>query len=113
MLIVDDDDSVRLIVSRILEMAGYAVEAAGNGEEALERIAARHPDLVVLDLTMPILDGWGVLRRLKEVPDRPPVIILSAVVDRIRAIHEGAADCLSKPFHREQLLDACHRALGA
>lgn len=112
-LVVVDDDSVRRLLSRVLGASGYAVDAAGNGEEALERIHAGHPQLVVLDIMMPILDGWGVLRRLRGAPDRPPVIILSAVADCRRAILEGAAGCLPKPFSLKQLLDTCHRALAA
>lgn len=110
-LVVDDDDTVRQLVSRILGASGYAVDAAGNGEDALERIRAGHPDLVVLDLMMPVLDGWGVLCRLRGMPDRPPVIILSAVEDCRRAMQEGAAGCLQKPVHLKQLLDACRRVL--
>lgn len=112
-LVVDDDDRLRHLVSEILAVSGYAVDAAANGEGALARSHAAHPDLVVLDLMMPVLDGWGVLRRLRGVPDRPPVLILSAVVDCARAIQEGAAGCVPKPFHLRQLLDACHRALAA
>jgi two-component system response regulator MprA len=112
-LVVDDDNSVRQLLSRTLAASGYSVDSASNGEEALERIQAGHPDLVVLDLMMPVLDGWGVLRRLRGAPDPPRVIVLSAVGDCRRAIREGAAGCLPKPFRLKQLLEACHLALTA
>jgi two-component system response regulator MprA len=112
-LVVDDDDGVRQFLSRILAASGYAVDSARNGEEALERIRADHPDLVVLDITMPVLDGWGVLHRLRGLAERPRVIVLSAVADCRRAVQEGATGCLPKPFHLKQLLDACDRALTA
>lgn len=111
-LVVDDDDSVRQLLSRTLAASGYAVDSASNGEEALERIRAAHPDPVVLDITMPV-DGWGVLHRLRGLAERPRVIILSAVADCRRAVREGATGCLPKPFHLKQLLDACDRALRA
>jgi two-component system OmpR family response regulator len=111
-LVADDDDEIRWLVATVLEAAGFAVEAAADGEEALERIRRGQPELVLLDIRMPLLDGWGVLRRLRGLPQRPAVIVLSAEHDCGRAMSEGA-DCLPKPFLIEQLLAACRKSLAA
>ena len=111
-LVVDDEKDVQDFVCGVLADAGYAVDAAGDGEEALVKIEASRPDLVVLDLMMPGLDGWGVLERLKRAPQPPVVVILSAFPDGWRAIQAGAWECLAKPFDLRKLLDTCVRALA-
>lgn len=112
-LVVDDEADVQELVCRVLEDTGYAVDSAGDGREALLKIGAAQPDLVVLDLMMPELDGWAVLQRLRRLAHPPRVVILSAFADCTRALEEGAAECLSKPFRFPQLLEACERALAA
>ncbi len=92
------------------EEQGYAVETAGDGATALERIRTARPDLLVLDLMMPVLDGWGVLRELRGGAG-PPVVLLSAAADPRRAIREGAAASLVKPFAIEDLVATCSRVL--
>ncbi len=111
-LVVDDEKDIQDFVCGVLSDAGYAVDAASDGEEALVKIEAAHPDLLVLDLMMPVLDGWGVLERLRRVPQPPVVVILSAFPDGWRAIQAGAWECLAKPFDLRQLLDTCARALA-
>jgi len=113
LLVVDDEDTIRVLVSRILAAKGYAVASARNGREALAKIAADRPDLVLLDLMMPEIDGWAVLERLRGTPNPPPVLVISACVDRDRALREGAWACLAKPFDSGQLLETCRRILAA
>lgn len=97
----------------VLETAGYAVDSADDGEEALEKIQVARPDLVVLDLMMPKLDGWEVLERLRGLAQPPAVVILSACPDPPRAIRAGAVGCLSKPFRFGELIETCVTALPA
>lgn len=109
-LVVEDDAEVQSLLARVLGGEGFEVEAAVNGEEALERLAARRPDLVLLDIRMPGLDGWGVLERMKSMPDAPPVIGLTALSDYQTfkgLVHEGVAGFLGKPFGFRDLIDVC------
>ena len=108
-LVVDDDRSIAEVVSQALSDEGYAVSTASDGIEALDRVASDHPALVVLDLMMPRLDGFGFLDRLREETNgaRPSVIVLSARSgpdDIAQAIEKGANDFLTKPFDLEELL---------
>jgi DNA-binding response OmpR family regulator len=111
-LIVDDESDVQELVRLVLEMSGYVVSSAGNGKEALEKIQALRPDLVVLDLMMPGLDGWGVLENLRRTADPPPVVILSAIA-RVRTQPPGAVGFVAKPFEIKELLRTCAHALVA
>jgi len=110
-LVVDDEKDVQDFVCLVLEDTGFAVDCAGNGREALEKIESARPDLVLLDLMMPEMDGWGVLDRLKRIPDAPAVVILSAFTDEWRALRAGAWESLPKPFLPQDLVDTCRRAL--
>lgn len=111
-LVVDDDDALRVMLCQMLQDAGYLVDSAGNGLEALGKIEATRPALVILDLMMPVMDGWQLLERLPAVPARPVVIVLSAFPDFSRAVRAGARACLSKPFSFRELLATCGSALG-
>jgi two-component system, OmpR family, response regulator MprA len=107
-LVVDDEPDILLLHRLNLESAGHSVALAADGITALERIADRRPDCVVLDVMMPVLDGWGVLERLKAVPDPPPVLVVSAKsspADIGRARELGAADFLAKPFDGDELVE--------
>ncbi len=110
-LVVDDEKDVLDFVCLVLEDTGFDVQCAGNGKEALEKIETSHPDLVILDLMMPEMDGWGVLDRLKRIPNAPAVVILSAFTDDWRAFRAGAWESLSKPFLPQDLVETCRRAL--
>jgi CheY-like chemotaxis protein len=110
-LVVDDEKDTQGLLCRILEGAGYVVDFAGDGLEALGKIHLDPPDLVLLDLLMPVVDGWQVLAALKRIPHPPPVIVVSAVSAREQALQEGAAAFLLKPFEFKALLDLCARAL--
>jgi OmpR family response regulator RpaB len=104
-LVVDDEVSIRRILETRLAMFGYQVATAADGEEALERFQAVEPDLVVLDVMMPKLDGYGVLQELRKVSDVPIVMLtaLAEVKDRILGLELGADDYLMKPFSPKEL----------
>lgn len=104
-LIVDDSSIARDIVKKILG-AGYEYDKAANGEEALSKIRETSPDLVLLDLLMPGIDGFGVLEKLQETGNTIPVLLLSADIQkstREKALTSGAADLLNKPIDPEAL----------
>jgi DNA-binding response OmpR family regulator len=110
-LVVDDDPDILDALSEILEVEGYEVQRARNGREALERLEQMLPDVVLLDLMMPVMDGWEFARSLSPAA-RPPIIVLSAdrnVSTRAREI--GALEWLAKPFELSDLLAAVRRAV--
>ncbi|PXY17902.1 DNA-binding response regulator [Prauserella coralliicola] len=104
-LVVDDDENVRDVVRRYLEVAGFRVELAGDGERALELFAWHRPDLVVLDVMMPGISGLEVCRRLRESSE-VPVVMLTALGEeenRIAGLQLGADDYVTKPFSPREL----------
>jgi putative two-component system response regulator len=108
-LIVEDDPSNRILLEEILHVEGYEVVTATNGAQALEEFAKRPPDLVLLDVMMPKMDGYEVCRRLKSDPETQftPVVLvtsLAAARDRVRGIEAGADDFLNKPYDHSELL---------
>jgi two-component system response regulator MprA len=106
-LVVDDEPAVRDALERALRSNGYAVSTAVDGRDGLERVAAETPDLIVLDIMMPRLDGLEACRELRASGDRTPVLILTArdaVGDRVEGLDAGADDYLVKPFALEELL---------
>ncbi|MCC6177208.1 MAG: response regulator transcription factor [Chloroflexi bacterium] len=106
-LVVDDDPEIRDSLRRGLSVEGYAVSLAGDGAEALATARDRAPDLVVLDVMMPKLDGLEVCRRLRMAEDTLPIVLLTArdaVADRVTGLDAGADDYLVKPFAIEELL---------
>ena len=115
-LVVDDEEDVRVLHVRILGERGYQVDEARNGQEALQKLAVSSPDLMVLDLMMPEVDGWEVLRRLRGLPDPPPVVIVTALGDYAslsRGIREGASAYLIKPFRFNELLATVQAVLAS
>lgn len=113
-LLVEDDPSMRTALQRTLDRRGFAVEACGDGREALARWQARPPDVLVLDLTLPGLDGLDVLRQGRQAGLATPVLLLTArgtVGDRVLGLNAGADDYLPKPFDLDEL-EARVRALG-
>jgi CheY-like chemotaxis protein len=103
-LVVDDEKDLQRLVARVLDDAGFLVALAGDGSEALAKIRAQPPDLIVLDLMMPVMDGWEVLERLRDVPHAPPVVVLSACPDDRRAARAGAVACMRKRSASERSL---------
>jgi len=105
-LVVDDDGDVRALVVELLTRSGYDVSEAPNGREALKLLYEQRPDLVLLDISMPELDGWATLERIRELSD-VPVLMLSALgaeLEKVRALRAGADDYVTKPFGRQELL---------
>ncbi len=115
-LVVEDEDDIAALVELNLELSGYRVTTAPNGQVALDRIEAEAPDLVLLDVMMPVLDGWQVLRELKEDPAtrQIPVVMLTALSeerDLIRGHLQGSVRYVTKPFEMKDLLQAIDDAL--
>jgi len=105
-LLVDDSHDERDMYTQQLVATGYSVQVADNGEDALQRVAAQVPDVVVMDLAMPVLDGWEATRRLKETYPQVPVIVLSGHTGGEggrRAKEAGGDVLLTKPFGPEAL----------
>ena len=106
LLVVDDDPDVRDSLGRALRCAGYAVTTAVHGADALDLLARRPVDLIVLDVLMPIVDGLDACRRLRERGDATPVLVLTArdtIDDRVAGLEAGADDYLVKPFALREL----------
>jgi len=106
-LVVDDEPAVRDALERALKAQHYTVLAAADGRQALDAIAEHGPDLILLDVLMPVMDGFEACRRLREAGDRTPVLILTArdtVGDRVEGLDAGADDYVVKPFALEELL---------
>jgi len=108
-LIVDDVDANVLLLKLLISKAGYKTLTAYTGRDALEIVDKQRPDLILLDIMMPIMDGHEVARRLRELPDKAdiPIIFLSALnstEDIVQGFKLGAADYVSKPFNKDELL---------
>jgi two-component system response regulator MprA len=104
---VDDEPAVREALERALRYDGFAVELAADGQQAIRCLAAGRPDVVLLDVLMPCVDGLEVCRRMRHAGDRTPVLMLTArdaVGDRVAGLEAGADDYLPKPFALEELL---------
>jgi DNA-binding response OmpR family regulator len=106
LLVIDDEPDVRELLRELLERAGYDTHEASDGREGLRELYATPMDLVILDVTMPGLDGWATLERIRDVSD-VPVLMLTArgtELERVRGLKAGADDYVTKPFGRQELL---------
>ena len=106
-LVVDDEDNLRFLVRTALELAGFETAPAETGREALELVRSYRPDLIVLDVMLPDLDGFAVLKHLRDAGVATPVIFLTArdsVDDRVRGLTIGGNDYLAKPFAVAELV---------
>lgn len=105
-LVVEDDDSIREIVSRVLEDEGYIIEVAENGLRGLEQFYLKLPDLIVLDVKMPEMDGWEMLERLRVISGCPVIMltVFGSTDDIIKGLELGADDYLVKPFGVQELI---------
>ena len=116
-LVIDDSTVLRNIIVFNLKKAGYEIAEAEDGVDALEKMQNFHPDILILDLMMPKLDGFGVLKEKAkmEVFKETPAIILTAKGgedDRENALNLGAIDVLTKPFSPKQLLECVKKVVG-
>lgn len=112
-LLVDDEPAIQRAVGPLLRSRGYEVDIAGTGADALRRVAARPPDLIVLDLGLPDLEGTEVCRRIRET-SKVPIVVLSArsaEADKVQALDLGADDYVTKPFGPGELLARIRVAL--
>ncbi len=109
-LVVDDEDNIRTVVCELLGEEGYPVTAAANGAEALARVATEHPCVVLLDMRMPVLDGWGFMRALQAQGHAPAVLVLTAAQNARQWAEEvQATGYVAKPFDVDELLAAVER----
>jgi two-component system, chemotaxis family, chemotaxis protein CheY len=114
-LVVEDDEAIRGLVSDVLRDDGYQVREASNGIEALEQLRAGKPDLIVLDLMMPVMDGWAFVEecRINKYCTEVPIIVTSASHDLPRTAERlrdfGVRTCLAKPFDVDGLLALVER----
>ncbi len=112
-LVVDDDESSREISRRILSKRGYSVICADDGESGIKLACEQHPDIIVLDILMPGMDGWQVLERLREIPETAdiPIILQSMLSERELGLSLGANDYLTKPVDKSDLPNAVRKLL--
>lgn len=114
LLLVDDETAITANLAPFLERSGFTVIVASNGEQALLELAAKHVDLVILDVLMPVMDGREVLRTLRQQGNWLPIILLTRVGEageRAMALEEGADDYLNKPFDPHELTARIHAVL--
>lgn len=108
-LVVDDEPIIREVVAEVLREGGYAVDTADDGAQALQKVQQAQPDAVILDLMMPVMDGWTFVARCRSDPrwDTIPILIMSAARDATVACRTLGADrCVPKPFDIDDLLTA-------
>ncbi|SFE17215.1 two-component system, OmpR family, response regulator MprA [Paenibacillus catalpae] len=106
-MVVDDDDKITSLLRRSLAFEGYEVTTASNGMEGLKLLLTADPDMLILDVMMPQVDGWEVCRRVREGGSTVPILMLTAkddISDRVKGLDAGADDYLIKPFALEELL---------
>lgn len=117
LLYVEDNEMNRDMLSRRLQRRGFEVAIASNGEQGVAMAAAEKPDLILMDMSLPVLDGWQATRRLKAAPDtrRIPIIGLTAhamATDRDKCLEAGCDDYDTKPVELGRLLEKIERLLG-
>jgi two-component system, cell cycle response regulator DivK len=118
LLYVEDNEMNRDMLSRRLQRRGFEMLIAADGEQGVAMAAAEKPDLILMDMSLPVLDGWEATRRLKAAPDtrRIPIIGLTAhamATDRDKCLEAGCDDYDTKPVELGRLLDKIQRLLGA
>jgi DNA-binding response OmpR family regulator len=115
-LVVDDDPAIRGLVADALRDEGFSVDLAAHGREALEAVRARRPATIVLDLMMPIMDGFSFMEAChdEQLCDNVPIVVISAVHDALRRIHEVPVHaCIAKPFDLDELIRTIVNFAGA
>lgn len=112
-LIVEDEEAIRVLIAELLQSKGYQTRMAADGSEALGEVDRQVPDLVLLDMRMPVMDGWVFAGILKQRRVNVPIIVFTAAENAQARAHElGAVGWISKPFTIEDLFDAVQRGLG-
>jgi CheY-like chemotaxis protein len=110
-LVVDDEPGIRETVTAMLEIEGYDVAEAKNGADALAQVEARQPDVILLDMRMPVVDGWAFAAELRARDLAIPIVVMTAARDAARWAGEIAATAfVAKPFGFDDLLQAVERA---
>jgi CheY-like chemotaxis protein len=113
-LVVDDDPAIRDLVADALQDEGYAVTTAANGAEAIEVVDRTEPSLVLLDMRMPVLDGWGFAQMMRQRGTRLPIVVMTAAENAQHWCDEiGGEGCLPKPFDLDQLFTTVARLVKA
>jgi CheY-like chemotaxis protein len=115
-LIIDDEEGMRKALRKLLEASGFEVIEAENGIDGISRAKKDAPDLILLDIAMPELDGIEVCKRIKEFEElrKIPILMVSSMIDRelvVIAIKEGASDFVAKPVKKKELLDKINKYL--
>jgi CheY-like chemotaxis protein len=114
-LVVDDSNVLRRIITFNLKSAGYEVTEAVNGKEGLDKIESGNPDMIFLDIMMPVMDGFTVLKELQKINSEIPVVVLTAKggeSDEEMALNLGAEKVITKPFSPKLLVDTVKELLG-
>lgn len=113
-LVVDDDEATRLLIADALTAEGYTVRAAASGPEAIRSVRRKRPDLILLDVNMPGVDGWQVLEELRGAagPQTPVVVMTAGYLAQDRALSSGAQGYLGKPFEVQDLVEAVQAHAG-
>lgn len=112
-LVIDDDPEIAQILTAILKPQGFTVYQANNGQEGLKKAYELHPDLIILDVAMPLMDGWEVCRRLREMSSVPILMLTARSMesDVLRGFDAGADDYVAKPFRKAELQARLHALL--
>lgn len=114
-LIVDDEPDVRELIHMTLSEGSYELIEAGDGEEALKKIKSKSPDLLILDLILPGLDGWDVCQELRRMRSKMPVILLTkkpAKSGRWKSMPRGRVEYVTKPFETDRLIEIVKKLLS-
>ena len=112
-LIVEDDSNIAELLHLYLEKEGFETQVAPDGGKGVELFRSFHPDLVLLDIMLPVMDGWSVLKKIRET-DKTPVIMLTAkgeLSDKVQGLEGGADDYITKPFEMKEVLARIHAVL--
>ena len=106
-LLAEDDLDLRSILSQYLELQGFTILTAGNGREALDRFRDQHVDICILDILMPVMDGFALAQKIRKLDNEMPIIFLTAKnqkADKLKGLKIGADDYITKPFEVEELI---------
>jgi DNA-binding NarL/FixJ family response regulator len=115
-LIVDDDRDIQVVLSDLVKSEGYDACVAGNGQAALKKISTHSPDLILLDIRLPGIDGMSLLEKIRKVDDALCVVMLTGygdIKDAVKAIKLGAFDYITKPFDNDEIMEIIRFALSS